>query len=136
MKPQTSAYLDSADEGIRDAKKILAINIPRQAARLAYYAQFHAAQALIFERSNKVAKSHKGVDKEFHRLALAEPTFTFGLAATLSAAYHFKQVADYEAGPVGAVTVADGGDAIAAAELFVMSVRRAIAPLPPGTAAP
>ena len=53
MKPQTSAYLDS-DEAIRDAKQILAINIPRQSARLAYYAQFHAAQALIFERTDKV----------------------------------------------------------------------------------
>ena len=29
MKPQTSAYLDSADEAIQDAKQILAINIPR-----------------------------------------------------------------------------------------------------------
>ena len=135
MKPQTSAYPDSADEAIRDAKKILAINIPRQAARLAYYAQFHAAQALIFERTDKVAKTHRGVDKEFHRLALAEPTFTFGLAATLSAAYHFKEFADYETGPAGAVTVADAGQAIAAAEHFVTLVRRAITP-PPGTPAP
>ena len=135
MKPQTSAYLDSADEAIRDAKQILAIDIPRQSARLAYYAQFHAAQALIFERTDKVAKTHKGVDKEFHRLALAEPTFTFGLAATLSAAYHFKEVADYETGAAGAVTVADAGQAIAAAEHFVTSVRRTIT-LPPGTPAP
>ena len=134
MKPQTSAYLDS-DEAIRDANQILAIDIPRQSARLAYYAQFHAAQALIFERTDKVAKTHRGVDKEFHRLALAETTFPLSLAATLSAAYHFKEVADYETGPAGAVTVADAGLAIAAAEHFVTLVRRAIPP-PPGTPAP
>ena len=90
---------------------------------------------MIFERSEKVAKTHKGVDKEFHRLALAEPTFSVGLAATLSAAYHFKEVADYETGPAGAVTVADAGLAIAAAEHFVTVVRHAIPP-PPGTPAP
>ena len=134
MKPQTSAYLDSADEAIRDAEQILAINIPRQAARLAYYAQFHAAQALIFERTDKVAKTHRGVDKEFHRLALAETTFPLSLAATLSAAYHFKKVADYETGPAGAVTAADADQAIAAAKHFVTLVRGAITPQP-GTAA-
>lgn len=134
MKAQTSAYLDSAEEALRNAKQILAINIPRQAARLAYYAQFYAAQALIFEGTNKVAKTHKGVDKEFHRLAAAEPSFSPGLAATLSATYHFKNAADYETGPAGAVTIADAGQAIAAAEHFVTSVRRAI--MPAGPAAP
>jgi uncharacterized protein (UPF0332 family) len=58
MKPQAAAYLASAEEALADAKQSLAINIPRQAARLAYYAQFHAAQALIFERTDKVAKTH------------------------------------------------------------------------------
>ena len=126
MKPQTSAYLDSADEALLDAKRILAINIPRQAARLAYYAQFHAAQALIFERTEKISKTHKGVDKQFHRLALAEPTFTPGLAATLSAAYHFKEAADYETGTAGTISAADAGDAITEAAHFVTSVRRAL----------
>ncbi len=135
MKPQTSAYLDSADEAIRDAKQILAVNIPRQAARLAYYAQFHAAQALIFERTDKVAKTHKGVDREFHRLAMAEPTFAPGFAATLSASYHFKEVADYETGAAAVVTAADAGQVITAAEHFVTTVRRALAP-PAGTPTP
>ena len=54
MKRQTAAYLTSADEALSDARRILAIGIPRQAARLAYYAQFHAAQALIFEHLARV----------------------------------------------------------------------------------
>jgi uncharacterized protein (UPF0332 family) len=56
MKAETAAYLANAAEALKDAQAILAICIPRQAARLAYYAQFHAAQALIFERTDKVAK--------------------------------------------------------------------------------
>jgi hypothetical protein len=35
MKPQAAAYLASAEEALADAKQILAIHIPRQAARLA-----------------------------------------------------------------------------------------------------
>ncbi|MGO8952884.1 MAG: HEPN domain-containing protein [Rhodomicrobium sp.] len=68
MKPGTRAYLESAGEALSDARKILAIGIPRQAARLAYYAQFHAAQALIFERTDRIAKTHNGVKSQFHKL--------------------------------------------------------------------
>ena len=57
MKPQTAAYLANAIEAVADARRILAIDIPRQAGRLAYYAEFHAAQALIFERTAKGRKN-------------------------------------------------------------------------------
>ena len=60
MKPETAAYPTSAAEALRDGKAILAIRIPRQAARLAYYAQFHAAQALIFERTDRIPKPIEG----------------------------------------------------------------------------
>jgi len=69
VKPETAAYLASAAEALKDAKAILAIHIPRQAAHLAYYAQFHAAQALIFERTDRIAKTHRGVKNRFHKLA-------------------------------------------------------------------
>ena len=38
------------------------------AARLACYAQFHAAKALFFERTARIAKTHKGVSAQFHRI--------------------------------------------------------------------
>jgi len=90
MKPQSAAYLASAAEALSDAKQILAIHIPRQAARLAYYAQFHGAQALIFERTGKIAKTHKGVQTLFHRLIKQEAAIGSGLAGDLSASYHFN----------------------------------------------
>ena len=68
MTPESSHYLCAADEALSDARANLSINIPRQAARLAYQAQFHAAQAMIFERTTKNAKTHKGVARQFHKL--------------------------------------------------------------------
>lgn len=130
MKPQTQAYLDSADQAIEHAGRILAINIPSQAARLAYYAQFYAAQGLIFERTNKIAKTHRGVDRQFHKLAMNEQGLTSDLAATLTASYHFKEVADYETGPAANVSREDASEAIAAADEFVAAVKRALAVQP------
>jgi uncharacterized protein (UPF0332 family) len=36
-------------------------------------AAFHAARALIFERGQRIRKSHQGVQSEFHRLAKGIP---------------------------------------------------------------
>jgi uncharacterized protein (UPF0332 family) len=58
---QTSAYLAKANQALDKARRVLAIHIADKAGRHAYYAQFHAAQALIFERMDKISKSHKGV---------------------------------------------------------------------------
>ena len=84
MTPQTADFLASADDALADARGTLSVSIARQAARLAYYAEFHAAQALIFERTGKVAKTHKGVDRQFHKLAMAESALPAGLAHKLS----------------------------------------------------
>ena len=87
MKPETSVFLEAADQALSDARGIFAVNIWRQAARLAYQAQFQAAQALIFERPDKVVKTHKGVRTEFHRLIKIDPLFPPGFASQLTTAY-------------------------------------------------
>lgn len=115
MKAQTAAYLAAADQAVSNARRILAIDIPSQAARLAYYGQFHAAQALIFERTGKVAKTHKGVDTQFHQLTKTEQALTPGLAGELSTAYRFKEIADYDVGTAAPITPAEAQDAIATA---------------------
>ena len=73
MKAQAEFFLAAADEALSDARRILTVGVTRQAARLVYYAQFHAAQAMILERAGNVAKTHNGVNIQFHRLAKAEP---------------------------------------------------------------
>jgi uncharacterized protein (UPF0332 family) len=89
MRPETAAYLEKADQALDKARRVLGIGLADEAGRHAYYAQFHAAQSMIFERSGKIAKSHKGVSHQFHRLAKVEPGLQPALAASLSAAYHF-----------------------------------------------
>ena len=130
MKIETSNFLSAADEALSDARGNLSINISRQAARLAYYAQFHAAQALIFERTCKIAKTHKGVDTQFHKLAKTEPALPADLPGQLSAAYYFKEVADYDTGISPPITPAHARDAIATAERFVEAIRQVLAPTP------
>ena len=102
--------------------------IPRQAARLAYDAQLHAAQALIFERTSKSAKTHKGVSTQFHQLAISEPAIDPKLPRDLPTAYHFKEAADYETGSAAMISATDARDAIATAEHFTAVIRRVLAP--------
>ena len=126
MKPETAAYLANAAEALKDAKAILAIRIPRQAARLAYYAQFHAAQALIFERTDRVAKTHRGVKIQFHKLANEDARLGPRLAGDLAATYHFKEAADYETGTESTISPEDANDAIRVAEHFAAAIKEVL----------
>ena len=51
MTPEAQRSLEKAD------------NCLTTAGRNAYLAAFHAARALIFERTGKVAKTHRGVHR-------------------------------------------------------------------------
>ena len=70
-----------------------------EAGRAAYLAGLHAAQALIFERTDKVIKRHRGVHNEFRRLTKGEPRFDPELSAFLARGYNLKAIADYEPVP-------------------------------------
>ena len=129
MKSQTTAFLDAADQSLADAQAIMSVKVPRQAARLAYYAQFHAAQAVIFERATKIAKTHKGVNAEFHKIIKTEPAFDPQLAAELTVAYHYKEIADYDTGRISPITTADAADAMLTAQRFVTAIRRILIPV-------
>jgi hypothetical protein len=71
----------------------------RDAGRNAYLAAFHAAQALIAERTGRDAKTHKGVHTQFARLTQNEPSLGRELRQFLVQAYDLKSVADYGLGP-------------------------------------
>ena len=82
-----------------NARISLSVNLTGDAGRSSYLAAFHAAQAFIFERTGKIAKSHKGVHTEFARLVKDRSELDRSLAASLQRAYNLKAVADYETGP-------------------------------------
>lgn len=56
MKPEAADCLEKAREDLDDARKIAAIGLAKVAARCAYYAAFHAAEALIVARMGKMRK--------------------------------------------------------------------------------
>ena len=76
MTPEAASYLAKPREDIGEARQIAGIGLAKVAARSAYYAAFHAAEALIVEKTGRVAKSHSGVRSEFARLAKDDPRIT------------------------------------------------------------
>jgi hypothetical protein len=65
MKAETADYLHKACACLADATQIATLPLPHVAAREAYIAVFHAAEAYIFEHTGKVAKTHRGARTEF-----------------------------------------------------------------------
>jgi len=123
MRPETSVFIEAAGRDLAVARGNLSLSFWDQAARMAYYARFHAAQAMIFERGGKIAKTHKGVHSEFHRFAKVEANLLPGLAGELSRTYRHKEVADYDTGAAQPITADDASEAISTAECFVAAVR-------------
>jgi uncharacterized protein (UPF0332 family) len=119
VKAQTSAYLDKSRELLDEADAILRIDLYEAAGRTAYLAGFHAAQALIFETSGRIYKSHSGVHGEFSRLVKDDPHVDDNLRAFLGRTYGLKAIADYETGPGSHVSAESARDAIATARRFI-----------------
>ena len=87
MKPEAADYLEKARESLDEAGKIWAIGLASVAARSAYYAVFHAAQAFIVSQTDKSAKTHSGVRSEFNRLAKDDPRISLEFRTFLAKAY-------------------------------------------------
>jgi uncharacterized protein (UPF0332 family) len=117
--PQATDYLDKARDDLNDARKVAAIGLAKVAARSAYYAAFHAAEALIIGRSGKTAKTHSGVRSEFARLAREPPEIDKALPMFLAKAYRYKEIADYGVVHGAVVTKAEADDAVENAAHFI-----------------
>lgn len=122
MREEATLYLERARWHLANARTIAAAGIPEVAAREAYYAAFHAAEAYIFELTGKIAKTHKGVHGEFGRLAKDDARIDNDLLPFLGQAYDYKSIADYEVGPLAKVASADALDTIQSAAHFVDAI--------------
>ncbi len=121
MKSETADYLDKARTCLADARQIA--TLPRLAAREAYYAAFHAAEAYIFEHTGKAATTHRGVRSEFARLAGREPRIDRELSPFLATAYQLKATADYGIGPaVASISADQAAAAITTAARFIDTI--------------
>ena len=119
MTPEAGYFLEKAAKPLVEAEAMLTINLNDAAGRTAYLAGFHAAQAVISERTGRFVKTHKGVQTELHRLTRGDPGFGGELREFLSQTYNLKSIADYQTGPDAEVSAQQATDALIAARLFV-----------------
>jgi uncharacterized protein (UPF0332 family) len=114
--PEAALYIAKAREALGEAKQIAAINLAQVAARSAYYAAFHAAEAMVFQQTGRAAKTHAGVRAEFSPLARSEFRISPDIKAFLAQAYRYKEVSDYSIDPGEVVTIQQAEQAIQLAE--------------------
>jgi uncharacterized protein (UPF0332 family) len=119
MKPQTGAFLKKSRVLLNEADVMLEIKLIDAAGRTAYLAGFHAAQALIFERTGKIIKRHRGVRNELHLLIKDDPRFNLELRAFLGRTYDLKTIADYETGPGSEISPKKVQQAVDTAKRFI-----------------
>lgn len=119
MKPELAKFIDQANIVLARADLMLTVNLNEDAARAAYLASFHVAQAYIFERTGKTSKSHRGVQTEFFRLTKDDARVDPVLRRFLSQAFEFKSVADYLTGDEAVTSAVEAVKAVATSKRFV-----------------
>lgn len=97
------------------------------AARSAYYAAFHAAEAVIFDKTGRVANTHRGVKTEFARASKDDPHLPDWMPTFLARAYRYKEISEYSVDPKEVVTMQNADDALRGATEFIELVREALA---------
>ncbi len=127
MTPETSLFLDKADRTLQEADAMVSIALYDPAGRTAYLAAFHAAPALISERTGRSVKTHAGVHSEFHRLTKNDIDLPVDLRAFLRQAYNLKSHADYDINPDSGLSPDRAEDAVATAKRFVAWFRGKLA---------
>lgn len=126
MTPEAADYVEKGREFLVKAEDILASGWADEAARAAYLAGFHAAQALIFVRTGKVTKSHSGLRTAFARLTKDDPKIDRRFTRFLARAYAFKELADYVVLPRSVITVEEAQEVLATAREMIERIAEAL----------
>jgi uncharacterized protein (UPF0332 family) len=126
VTPEAADYLAKAHDDLREAQIIASVGLAQSAARSAYYAVFHAAEALIVNRTGKIIKTHSGVRAEFARLARDIPELDRSFSAFLAESYKYKQISDYGVGPMPPITAAEAERTLESAKVFTEAIARLV----------
>jgi uncharacterized protein (UPF0332 family) len=122
VKPETANCLKTAREALADAKLIQATSVHRVAAREAYVAAFHATEAYIFERTERVAKTHRGLRTLFGEIARDDPGIPANFTQFLANAYDLKSISDYGVNPAQTITAEQASSTIEMADRFITTI--------------
>lgn len=118
MTPEASRFLEKARQCLADAALYQPL-VARIAGREAYLAAYHAAEALVYERTGKIARTHRGLRAQFAKLAKDDPRIDQNLVEFLGRAYELKSLADYGTGSEARISSATAGAAMESASRFV-----------------
>ncbi len=132
MMPEAKASLVRARADLDEARTVAALPLAGLAARSAYYAAFHAAEAFIVDRTGRRAKTHRGVHTEFARLTKDGSADDRKMVRTLIGGYRYKERADYSIDPAAVITNHNATEMIDAATRFVACVTELLS-TPPAT---
>ncbi len=109
---------------------MLTVSLNEDTGRAASLVAFHAAQDVIFEKTDRIVKTHNGVRTEFLRLTREKDDFDPVLRSFLAEAYEYKSEADYFNTPGTIMTAAKASAAIDTAGRFLTQVIARLAPAP------
>jgi uncharacterized protein (UPF0332 family) len=121
VTPEAARFIAKARQCLADAVLYQPL-VPRIAGREAYLAAFHAAEALVYERTGKIARTHRGLRAQFARIARDEARIDQSLSEFLGRAYELKSLADYGTGSEADISLATAEAAVATAGRFVNRV--------------
>jgi uncharacterized protein (UPF0332 family) len=128
VKPESRKHFEKAERCLANGSAELAAAASRpelaeDAARNAYLAAFHAAKALIFERTGQARMKHGTVQKMFSQIAKSESAIEVEVRRFLGSAYDFKRVADYDIEASAPISLAEASHALNEAERFVATIK-------------
>ena len=116
--------LELADEFLADAKLCLEYSRLRSAINSAYYAMFHASQAILVSKGIRPPKTHKGLRELLGREIIITSLLEKELGRDLSEAFEMRQVSTYD---IYASFGEEGvGEIVYKAERFVKRIREII----------
>jgi uncharacterized protein (UPF0332 family) len=95
------------------------LNSAKRQAEPPISAPFMPLRSLIFERTNRAAKTHRGVHGQFLRLVADDRRVDPELRRFLSKGHKLKAIADYETGPDAVGPLEEAATAIETADRFI-----------------
>ncbi|MFO8132725.1 MAG: HEPN domain-containing protein [Thermoplasmatota archaeon] len=116
-------YLVQADEELSAARLLSRKTFYREAASRAYYAMFHAAQAILLLK-NVYPKSHAGVIRAFGETLVKPGILDKRMGQMLSQAASMRMKADYDVGV--RVTKQECEETLSNAETFLQEISNAV----------
>lgn len=96
MREFAKACMKLAEEYLEDAKFSLEHSRLRLALNSAYYAMFHAAQAVLVFRGITPPRTHKGLREVFGKEIILKGLADRELGRALSRAFELRQASSYE----------------------------------------